>query len=337
VNDSPSVGITGLGAYAPPKVITAEDLALETGIPADVLREKFGVDQVHRADENCHVSDMAAAAGTAALEDADIQPANVDLVVYCGSEYKDYIVWSAATHIAGLLGCTNAEAFEIYALCAGTPIALRTVKDMMIAEPAFQTALVVAASKESALVNRANSRTRFMSNFGDGAGAAVIRREAGRNLLLGSASLVDSALSTATFMPAGGSRQRGYDDAGTNHYLDVPDLDAMRERLDEVSGANFRRVAAQALQRSGLEHADVLIPVHVKQSMHERLQSDLEVDRAIYLRGYGHMQAADQLVGLLEARSENILRQGDVVLLLAAGVGYTWSASVVRWGAANPR
>ena len=244
---------------------------------------------------------------------------------------KDYIVWSAATHIACLLGCERAEAFEVYALCAGTPIALRLVKDMMLAAE-IQTALVVAASKESALVNRSNDRTRFMANFGDGAGAAVIQRASNGNRLLGSASLVDSALSLATIMPVGGSRQpaKNADDNGL--FLDVPDLDAMRDRLDEVSGANFQHVAQKALERSGADHVNVLVPVHVKQSMHSRLQADLGADRAIYLREYGHMQAADQLVGLLKARDEGSLREGDTVLLLAAGVGYTWSASALRWG-----
>ena len=201
-----SVGIAGLGAFAPSHVVTSSELADETGIPEDVLTKKFGVDHVHRAGPDCHVSEMGAEAARAAMSDAGILADDVDLVVYCGSEYKDYIVWSAASHIARLLGAHNAEAFEVYALCAGTPIALRTVKDMMAAEPYIRTALLVAASKESELVDRSNERTRFMFNFGDGAGAAVIQRGHDANRILGSASLVDSSLSTAALMQSGGSR-----------------------------------------------------------------------------------------------------------------------------------
>jgi 3-oxoacyl-[acyl-carrier-protein] synthase-3 len=333
MTQSATVGIAGLGAYAPPDVITSAQLSVETGVPEGVLRVKFGVDHLHRAGPDCHVSDMAAAAGLAALEDAGAQAENIDLVVYCGSEYKDYIVWSAATHIAGMLGCRRAEAYEVYALCAGTPIALRLVKDMMLAEPSIETALVVAASKESALVNRKNERTRFMFNFGDGAGAVVLRRGSDTNEILGSASLVDSSLSTATVMPGSGSRQPALEADHQDHYLDVQDLDFMRDRLDEVSEANFFCVASQALSRSGQSAVDVLIPVHVKRSMHERLQNDLNANKAFYLEGFGHMQAADQLVGLTEARRTGMLSGGEIVLLLAAGVGYTWSATVVRWGA----
>lgn len=330
----PGIGIIGVGEFVPSTVITAADLSEETGIPEPILHEKFGIDQVHRAGEDCHVSDMASAAGSGALEDAGLSPSEVDLVVYCGSEYKDHIVWSAATHIAGLLGCSRAEAYEVYALCAGAPIALRLVKDMMLSEPDIRTALVVAASKESALVNRANDRTRFMANFGDGAGAVVVSRDAERNLLLGSASLVDSALSMSTIMPAGGSRRPIGTSDEADVYLDVPDLDAMRDRLDEVSGANFSRVASEAMRRSNVDKIDVLVPVHVKYSTHAALQAQLKADRAVYLREYGHMQAADQLVGLLKARRHSLLREGDIVLLLAAGVGYTWSAAVLQWGEA---
>ncbi|MBV9282055.1 MAG: 3-oxoacyl-ACP synthase, partial [Chloroflexi bacterium] len=276
-----------------------------------------------------HVSDMAVAAGRAALQDAGVSPDEVDLVIYCGSEYKDYIVWSAAVSIAHRLGCRRAQAFEVYALCAGTPIALRTARALMQAEPDLRTVLVVAASKESELVDRTNGRTRFMFTFGDGAGAALLRREGLRNRVLESASLVDGTLSQTVVMPAGGSRANGSD---AQRYLDVPDLPGMRARLDEVSGPNFLRVAREALRRSGRGHVDFLAPVHLKRSMHDWLRRELGASRGVYLDGYGHMQAADQIVALAEGRRRGLLRDGDVVLLAAAGVGYTWAATVVVWG-----
>jgi 3-oxoacyl-[acyl-carrier-protein] synthase-3 len=331
-----SVGIMGLGLYAPPDVVTAEQLSEETGIPADVLFEKFGVRQVHRAGADCHVSDMSIAAVHAAIEDAGVDPDEVDLLVYCGSEWKDHIVWSAATYIAHQVGCHRAEAFEIYALCAGTPIALRTVKDMMTAEPSIRTAVIVAASKESALVDRSRENTRFMFNFGDGASAAVIRRDLSRNIVLGSASMVDGSLSKDTVMPAGGSRHMPSFETVQNgmHYLDVPDLDRMRNRLDEVSSQNFLHVIKSALERSRYERADFVAAVHMKRSMQRWLLDALGAERSFYLEDYGHMQAADQFAILVEARQRDLLREGDVVVLAAAGVGYTWSASVVRWGVA---
>jgi 3-oxoacyl-[acyl-carrier-protein] synthase-3 len=332
-----AIGVAGIGMYVPPDVVTARQLANETGIPADILFQKFGIRQVHRAGPDCHVSQMALAAAEAALQDAQVEPDEIDLVVYCGSEFKDYVVWSAATKITHLLGADRAEAFEVYALCAGTPVTLRIVRSMMLTDPLLRTVLVVAASKESALVDRSNSRGRFMFNFGDGASAAVLRRGLDRNEVLASASIVDGSLSEDVVMRAGGSRHPANDDtvAAGDHYLDVPDLDHMRSRLDEVSGDNFRRVVSTALRDSGRDHVDFLAPVHMKRSMHDWLREAVHAKRSFYLEEYGHMQAADQFVALVEGRRLGLLRDGDTVVLAAAGVGYTWAASVLSWGAAT--
>lgn len=334
---SESVGLAGVGISMPERIVSAGELAEETGIPADVLRRKFGVRQVHRAGPDEHVSDMGIAAGRAALDAASVSPGEVDLVVYCGSEHKDFIVWSAASAIAYGLGCDRAEAYEVYALCAGAPITLRIVKDMMLAEPEIRTALVVAASRESELVDRGNGRTRFMFNFGDGASAAVVQRGLDRNLLLGSASITDGSLSRTAVMPAGGSRRRASHETveGGEHYLDVPDIAAMRDRLEEVSGPNFLNVIRTALARSNRDQVHFLGAVHMKRSMQDWLCAELGSPRTVYLEDYGHMQAADQFVILHQAQQQDLLRDGDTVVLAAAGVGYTWSASVLGWGSGS--
>ncbi|MDQ3992097.1 MAG: hypothetical protein M3229_00405 [Actinomycetota bacterium] len=111
----------------------------------------------------------------------------------------------------------------------------------------------------------------------------------------------------------------------------------MKERLDEVSLANFVRVAEGTLGRSGLALGDVayLCAIHMKPSMHDALVSALGLDAesAAYLDDTGHMSGIDPLVALERASRNGRVRDGDVVLLVAAGTGYTWAASVVRWGA----
>ena len=105
----------------------------------------------------------------------------------------------------------------------------------------------------------------------------------------------------------------------------------MRSRLDAVSGANFGRVARQALERSGKERIDVLVPVHVKRSMHRQLEADLGAKRSVYLEGYGHMQAADQMVRL-KRDAHAYCMTATSRCFSRRGVGYTWSATVGRIG-----
>jgi len=94
-------------------------------------------------------------------------------------------------------------------------------------------------------------------------------------------------------------------------------------------------VAEGALARSGLGLGDVdyLCGIHMKRSMHDAIVRELGIGRAAYLEDTGHMSGVDPLFALDRAVRAGDVTAGDVVLLLAAGTGYTWAASVVRWGA----
>ena len=94
--------------------------------------------------------------------------------MYYGSTWKDWAVWQAAPHIAHRLGCRNAFAVEFDNVSHGTPIALRVARDMLRGEPELRTILMVAACRESYLLDYGNERSRFTFNFGDGAVAGLL-------------------------------------------------------------------------------------------------------------------------------------------------------------------
>jgi 3-oxoacyl-[acyl-carrier-protein] synthase-3 len=134
-------------------------------------------------------------------------------------------------------------------------------------------------------------------------------------------------------VPQGGSVEPSLDG---RRFLDVEDPAAMKARLDVVSLPNFVRVAEEALRRSGATLRDVsyLCGIHMKRSMHDAILGELGLgsDRAAYLEDTGHMSGVDPLLALDRAARGGELADGDLVLMLAAGTGYTWAASVVRWG-----
>ena len=335
-----TVGILGTATHLPPRWQTAAELAELSGIPESVLVARFGLLGKHLAAPDQHPSDLAIEAGRRVLDDQGVDPDEIDLVIYFGSTWKDFPVWQAAPLISERLGCRRAFALELDYVSCGGPVAMHVAKSMMSSDPTLRRVLLVAGTVESRLLDYGNQRARFMFNFGDGAVAVILGRDHPENTVLESSTRTDGSLSRHVKVPAGGSLQPASVSTVTRrqHYLDVEDLEAMRQRLGEVSLLQFEAVAHEAAARSGIQVADVafLCPIHMKRSMHEAILDRLGFAReqAIYLDDTGHLSGADPLVGLDRLARSGRLSQGDLVMLLAAGTGYTWGATVIRWGAA---
>ena len=346
------VRLTGLATYVPDERLTGAEIAATSGIPEDVVVEKMGVREkrVCPPDDD-HVTDMCVTAGERALADAGLEPAALDLVVFHGSEYKDHVVWSAAANVTERLGASEAYAHESYTLCAGAPIAIRhTAAQLRIGD--VDRALLVAASREEDLVDYENEESSFMFNFGSGASAMVLEAEGvdGASETATPAPVTDRALATVrssaaetdgsfsedVVMPAGGSVRPPSEETVREglHTLDVPDPDGMKQRLADVSAPAFLSVADDALADSGYDRDDLdfVALTHMKRSFHDYLVGELGVgDGHHYLDEFGHVQSVDQALAVEVGLDEGLVDPGDVVLFLAAGTGYTWSATVLEW------
>jgi 3-oxoacyl-[acyl-carrier-protein] synthase-3 len=309
----------------------AAEIAELSGIPEHVLVEKFGLRGKHIAAPDEHASDLSVQAAEKLLAETGFDPEAIDVVMYFGSMWRDYPVWQASPHIAHRLGAANALAIEYDNVSHGAAMAVRVARDVLRAEEELQTILLVGACRESYLLDYTNERSRFMFSFGDGAVAALLAGDTDRNEVLGAWGLTDGSFSLQVKLPGGGSVDReGY------QFLDVADPEAMKGGLDQVSLPNFVAAARGAAERSGitLQDVDFVCPLHTKRSMLAALLGELGMrqDQAIYLDDTGHMSGIDPLLGLDRAARDNRLHDGDHVLLLAAGTGYTWAAAVVRWG-----
>jgi 3-oxoacyl-[acyl-carrier-protein] synthase-3 len=334
-----AAGLVSWGLYIPETRMEAGDIAKASGIPEDVIREKFGLNRKPVSGPNEHVADMAILAARRALEAGSVDPRDVDVVIYYGSAFKDYHVWPVVCQVQHAVGANQAFAFEVMALCASGPIALKVARDMILSDPAVSTVLLVVGSKEASLLDYSNLSTRFMFNFADGAAAAVVRRGWPANRILSSGAVTDGSFALDVYLQLGGSRLRGRrvpPDRKANH-LEVPDSEGMKERLDRVSLENFLTVIRRAVERSGyaVEDIDFIGITHMKRSFYGTILESLGLDwsNTFYLEDYGHVQAADQMIIIDEAVRTGRLRDGDLVVLAGAGTGYTWSATALRWGA----
>ncbi|MGI9112775.1 MAG: 3-oxoacyl-ACP synthase [Gaiellaceae bacterium] len=328
------IGLSATASYLPERWLTAAEIGAASGIPEAVIVEKFGLRGKHIAAADEHVSDMSVEAASRLLAQEGLDPAEIDVVLYYGSMWKDYAVWQAAPWIAHRLGCSNAYALEYANVSCGTPVALRLARNFLLGEPELRNVLLVAACRESYLIDYTNARSRFMFNFGDGAVAGLLTRDGGHELC-GAHALTDGSFSLQVKVPAGGSVEPASAEsvAARRHYLDVADPAQMKGGLDEVSLPNFVAVARRALESCGGRQSDVahLCNIHMKRSMHEAIVGELGSPPATYLDDTGHMSGVDPLLALDRVSRAGELEEGDLVLLLAAGTGYTWAATVIRW------
>src|SRR5439155_4679156 len=211
--------------------------------------------------------------------------------------------------------------------------------------PELARVLVVAACRESYLLDYGNERSRFMFNFGDGAvaGLLVAGEEEPVNEVLGAHTITDGSFSLQVKVPSGGSVSPN----GGYRFLDVADPAEMKGGLDEVSLPNFVAAARGAVARSGAQLADVrhLCALHMKRSMHDALVAELGGPAATYLDDTGHMSGVDSLLGLDRVRFPATVPAGsrvrasfrvEAVEAVAGGSQATIAATVEREDGEKP-
>lgn len=329
------VGLMAISTYFPAGYQTSREIADASGIPQDVIEQRFGLRGKHIAAADEHVSEMAAKAAQPLLHRTD--PSAIGAVVYFGSAHKDYYLWSCAPKIQHRLGLVNAFAMEIMATSGCAPIALKACRDMLAADESLQAVLLVGASRESSVIDYQNQRSRFAFTFADGAAAALLRRGEGGHRILASAMITDGSFADDVLIPAGGSVHPASAEtlARGMHVLDVTDPQRMKARLDPISLDRFVEVVRRAVERSGFAMTDIdfLAPLHTKRSLHDALLRalGLQAHQSFYLEAFGHMSAIDPFVVLAEAERLGRLHAGDLVVALSAGTGYTWAATALRW------
>lgn len=330
------VGIRNIGIYVPPKIKDSTKISELSGIPEEVIREKFGIVHVHEASHDETVSFMGIEAAKKALVGFD--PKKLDLVVYCGSEFKDYYLFNCAAKIQHEIGAVNANAFEIHSLCSAGVYSLKILKSMMLNDSSINHVLLVSSSKETQIINYKNHNSRFMFNFGDGAAAVLLEKGLNKNVILETHMISDGQFAEDVAVFGVGCRnfKDNEDIKCSNKFLDVPDIQSMKERLDPITLNNFNGVIAESVKKSGYTNKDIgfIAPIFMKRSILESILNryNLTEDNSFVLEEYGHCQSADAFISLTEGQKNGRLKDGEIAVLLGAGTGYTWAATAVRWG-----
>jgi 3-oxoacyl-[acyl-carrier-protein] synthase-3 len=332
------VGIVAAGVYLPEPVVTAADIAAASGIPEGVIREKFGITRKHVPGPADHTNQMGIWAAQDCLAKSDIKPDEIDLVLCTTEEWKEHLLWTAGIKLAHAIGATRAWALDVQMRCGATIAALKLARDLMTADLEINTVLIAGGYRNCDLVNYRNQRTTFLFNLAAGGGALLLRRDWPRNRVLGSHLMADGSMADHVLVPASGTVQFPTDAARASGLccLDLVEPEAMKNRLNAVSMDNWMHCIEEALRKSGCTRGDIgyLNILHMKRSAHlEMLQRlGLAEDQSVYLSDYGHIGQQDAPLSIVEGLRLGRLKAGDLMVIVAAGIGYAWGAACVRWG-----
>ena len=331
------VGITGFGTWFPEGRVTAADLSQATGVPEGVIAQKFGIKQKPVAGPGETTAMMGLAAARKALAQAGATGAEVDLVIWCGAQHKDYPCWLAGLYVSDQLGAKQAWSFDMEAMCGSMMVALDLAKSLMLTHPELNTVLLVSGYRNNDLIDLAVPETRFMMDIGSGGSALVLKKDAGKNAVLASSFKGDGSLSEMCIVPALGAKawppQAG--DEAKAHFV-VPDEEAFKAKLGEVTMPNFYAVIRESLAKSGLAEKDLdyLAILHFKRSAHDAVLAELGLrqDQSTYLDDFGHVGQNDQVLSLELGLRDGKIKDGSRLVFVGAGLGFVWAATAIQWG-----
>lgn len=332
------IGITGMGIYLPDGRMTSTDIARAAHLPVNIVEEKMGIVEKVVASAHDHPVEMSVKAAKEAIGEAQIDPKDIDLIIYFGEEHKEYPLWTAAIKIQEEVGAVNAWAFDVQLRCGTAIMAMKVAKSLMLSDESVQTVLLAGGYRNHDFIDYANERTRFMFNLGAGAGAVVLQKNGAGHELLETSIITDGSFSEDVVVPVGGTKEPltvEHLQAG-RYKLDVLDPEGMKQRLEQKSLNNFLKVIRQSLEKSGFHERDLdyVALLHMKKSAHDYVLQKLGLseEHSIYLSHYGHIGQIDQILSLYLARKAGMLKKGQIVSLVSAGIGYAWGAITVKWG-----
>jgi len=286
---------------------------------------------------------MAIWAAQDCLSKTDIRPEEIDLVLCTTEEWKEYLLQTAGIKLAYEIGATRAWAIDVQMRCGTTIATLKIARDMMTADPDLNTVLIAGGYRNGDLINFKNHRTTFLFNLAAGGGALLLRKNWRRNDVLGAHLMADGYMADHVIVPASGTKQFPTDEARALglFYLDLVEPDAMKDRLNAVSMDNWLHCIDEALRKSGYTRKDIgyLNVLHMKHSAHLDMLQRLGLieEQSVYLSDYGHLGQQDTMLSIVEGLKQGRLKDGDLMVIVAAGIGYAWGAACVKWGPCNTR
>ena len=278
MSEKPVVGIVGLGIYLPEAVMTAADIADATGgrWSEEAVRDKLGINKKYvPSGKACDYSqEMGALASLEALNNANVDPSEIDAIICITEEWKKYPLTTSACYVQSRIAAGNAWGIDVQNRCCTMISAMKMAKDMLQADDECSTVLVCGGYRNCDLIDFTDNDLSFMYNLACGGAAVILRKNYKKNVLLGTTCFSDGRVVHTAGSAVGGQinpvTAANYNEA---FKLRLMDAKGMKELLNSTSMTNWYMCIDSALRKSDMSRKDIdyLAVLHMKYSGHKEI------------------------------------------------------------------
>ncbi len=320
--------ISGIGTYVPEKILTNFDLEKIVETTDEWIKTRSGIQQRRILSNSEATSDNAARAAQRALRSARLKAKQLEAIIL-GTATPDMLFPSTACLVQSKIGAQQILSFDISAGCTGFLYGL-SVGDAYI-KNGYDNVLVIGADTLSRVTDYTDRSTCVL--FGDGAGAVVLSKTDETRGIISSYFAADGSYGHLLHQPAGGSKIPASHDSVEQrlHYIKMAGNEVFKVAVRAMAES-----AIKTLKRANVSPADVnlLVPhqanIRIIEATAKRL--NMPMDKVcVNLDKYGNTSAASIPLALDEAAQAGRIKQGDLVLMVAFGAGFTWGGVLLRW------
>jgi len=318
-----------IGAYAPSKILTNEDLAVMVDTSDEWITKRTGIKERHIAADNETTSDMGVEAAKLAIERSGIEADEIDMVV-CATISPDYFCMpSTATIISTKLGLSNVTAFDISAACTGFVYILSIAK-AFIESGMKKNVLIIGAEKLSAITDYTDRGTCIL--FGDGAGAAVISETENKDeAIIDVHTGADGTYADLLMTPNGGtgSPHDSLDQEAGACFMQMKGNETFKVAVRTLTKDVVEILANNNIESSAVKH---FVPHQANFRIIKAVGDALKLQEeqvVLTVAKYGNTSGASIPMAINDIYEEGKLKSGELMLLDAFGGGLTWGSALV--------
>lgn len=318
--------VVGTGSYLPENVVTNRDLEERLATSDEWIVQRTGITRRHIAAPGETTSTLGLRAAQAALADAGLSAADLDLVIVATST-PDFTFPSVATQIQFGLGMTGGAAFDLQAVCSGFVFAVATA-DKFLTSGSHKRALVIGAETFSRILDWEDRTTCVL--FGDGAAAMILEARPGEG------SAADRGVLTSHLRSDGKHLSKLYVDGGPSSTQTTGRLRMAGKEVFRHAVGMVTDVVSDAFAATGTTGADLdwFVPHQANRRIIDASADKLGIDPrkvVVTVDLHANTSAASIPLALCVARADGRIKEGDLVMLEAMGGGFTWGSALIRW------